>query len=125
MYTGLSPHTHWSRVLACACLVYTLQNRTLRLEANVKEEMIYFKNYLGVPCESVVTNLTIVPGNAGSIPGLAQWVGDSVAVSWGVGYRCGLDLSLLWLWHRQATAAPIGPLAWELPYAVSVALKSK
>ena len=30
---------------------------------------------------------------------------------------------LLWLWHRPAAAAPIQPLAWELPYAVGTALK--
>jgi len=30
-----------------------------------------------------------------------------------------------WLWHRPAVAAPIGPLAWELPYAAGVALKRK
>ena len=45
--------------------------------------------------------------------------------SCGVGHRCGLDPVLLWLWCRQATAAPIRPLAWERPYATGVALKSK
>ena len=36
-----------------------------------------------------------------------------------VGCRHGLNLALLW--HRQAAAAaPIQPLDWELPYAVSV-----
>ena len=44
-------------------------------------------------------------------------------MSCGVGSRCGLDPVLLWLWHRPATAAPNPPLAWELPYAVGVALK--
>ena len=39
--------------------------------------------------------------------------------------RCGLDLTLLWLWCRLAAVALIGPLAWELPYAASAALKSK
>ena len=44
----------------------------------------------------------------------------------GVGYRCGSDLALLWLWCRPAAAAPISPLAWEPPYATSVvALKSR
>ena len=42
----------------------------------------------------------------------------------GIGHRCGLDPALLWLWHRPAVAAPIRPLAWELPYATGVALKS-
>jgi len=46
-------------------------------------------------------------------------------VSCGIGYRHGSDLVFLWLWHRPAAAAPIGPLAWELPYATGVALKSK
>ena len=46
-------------------------------------------------------------------------------MSCGVGHRQSLDPALLWLWHRPAAAAPIGPLAWESPYAVGVALKSK
>ena len=29
------------------------------------------------------------------------------------------------LWHRPAATAPIQPLAWELPYAMGAALKSK
>ena len=32
---------------------------------------------------------------------------------------------LLQLWCRPAAAAPIWPLAWELPYAAGAALKSK
>ena len=44
----------------------------------------------------------------GSIPGLAQWVEDPV---------------LLWLWCRLAARAPIGPLAWESPYAMGMALE--
>ena len=46
---------------------------------------------------------------AGSIPGLAQWV---------------KDLALLWLWCRLVATAPIGPLAWEPPYAVGAALEN-
>ena len=30
---------------------------------------------------------------------------------------------MLWLWSRQAATAPIGPLAWEPPYAASAVLK--
>jgi len=56
----------------------------------------------------------------GLIPGLAQWVEDS-ALPCGVGHRCDLDPELLWLW--PAATAPIGPLAWEPPYAVGMALK--
>ena len=48
-----------------------------------------------------------------------------VAVSCGVGCRHGSDLVLLWLWRGPAAVAPIPPLAWESPYAVGTALKSK
>ena len=41
----------------------------------------------------------------------------------GVGRRCSLDPTLLWLWHRLAATAPIGPLAWEPAYDVGAALK--
>ena len=46
-------------------------------------------------------------------------------MSCGVGHRHGSDPLLLWLWCRLVAAAPVQPLAWELPYAVGVALKSK
>ena len=42
-------------------------------------------------------------------------------MSCSVGRRCGLDLVLLWC--RPVTTGPIQPLAWESPYATSVALK--
>ena len=35
--------------------------------------------------------------------------------------RRSSDLALLWLWHRPAAVAPIGPLASEPPYAIGVA----
>ena len=41
--------------------------------------------------------------------------GSGIAVSY------SLDPALLWQWH----SAPIQPLAWELPYTLSVALKKK
>ena len=44
-------------------------------------------------------------------------------MSCGVGHRRGSDLVLLWLWHRPAAIALIRPLAWEPPFAASVALK--
>ena len=43
----------------------------------------------------------------------------------GVGRRLSSDPTLLWLWHRLAAIAPVGPLAWESPYATGVALKGQ
>ena len=44
-------------------------------------------------------------------------------MSYGVGCRCGLNPTLLWLWHRLVATAPIRPIAWEPPYAKGVALE--
>ena len=73
----------------------------------------------------MVTNWTSIrEEDVGSIPGLAQWVkGSSGAMSYGVGCRHSSDSALLWLWRRPVAASLIGPLAWELPYAVGVTLK--
>ena len=50
----------------------------------------------------------LVSMDVGSIPGLTQWIKDLALL----GGSIGLDLELLWLWHRLATTAPIWPLAW-------------
>ena len=46
-------------------------------------------------------------------------------MSCGIGRRQGLDPQLLWLWCRPAAAAPIEPLARELPYVPCVVLKKR
>ena len=63
-----------------------------------------------------VRNPTSIHEDAGLIPGLTLWVNNlSLLPAVALGLRRGLDLALLWLWHRPAAAAPIGPLALELP----------
>ena len=42
-----------------------------------------------------------------------------------VGCRGGLYLVLLWLWYSLPGVAPVQPLAWERPYALSMALRKK
>ena len=51
--------------------------------------------------------------------------GSAVAVSCGVVRRCCLDPAWLWLWCGPVATAPIQALAWEPPYTVGTALKSK
>ena len=44
-------------------------------------------------------------------------------MSCGIGRKCGSGLALLWC--RPAATGPIGPPAWEPPYAAGAALRKK
>ena len=47
-------------------------------------------------------------------------------MSCGISHRCGLDLALLWLWHRPAATAPIqASPSLGVPYALDAAQKKK
>ena len=84
---------------------------------------VFQEEYIGVPVVAQRKQIRLGTMRlwVRSLTSLSQ--GFGVAVSCGVGRRCGLDPEWLWLWCRPAAVAPIGPLAWKLPYASGVALK--
>ena len=49
----------------------------------------------------------------------------ALALTCGVGCRCGSDPTLLRLWHMLVATVPIQPVPWELPYAMCAALRDK
>ena len=56
-----------------------------------------------------------------SLSGLRIWCGRELWCR----SQTQLGSCAAWLWCRPAAVAPIGPLAWEPPYASGMALKSK
>ena len=103
-------------------LLFTLCFSSVLIFHNKWVSVIKNKNIGSSCCGSAVTNPTSIREDVGSIPGLPQW---GIAMSCGVGHRCSSDPPLLWPWCIPAAAAPIGPLAWKLPYATGAALKDK
>ena len=69
-------------------------------------------------------NPTSIHEDAGSIPGPCG-LRIQCCRELSVGHRCGSDPTLLWLWCGPVATVLIGPLAWEPPHTVGVALESK
>ena len=106
---------------------------------------IELQSFLITPDASVVSNLVLkvnarCSSRRGSVVnkldqypwgrGFNPWPysvgrGSGIAVSCGVGRRCGSDVVLLWLSHWPAAVAPIRPLAWEPLHAADVTLKGQ
>ena len=91
---GMIPDNLWSLQLPENVVTYQMSG---------SEESSKKSHSRNSGCGSVVMNSTSIHEDTCLIPGLAQWVkGSGVAMSCGVGHRLGLDLALLWLWHRPA-----------------------
>ena len=69
-------------------------------------------------------NTTSTHEDTGSIPGLSQWVKNLPSPRAMVKVTDVAQTLHCCGWCRPAAAAPILPLAWELPYVMNVALKS-
>ena len=100
----------------------------LKLRDQLLKTIIYICCYIKIlwwcsHCGSAITKLASTHEDAGLITGLNQWVKDPV-FPWAIVYVADIsDSALLCLWCWLAAAAPIQLQAWELPYAISVALK--
>ena len=131
-YSLCSEHSSFP-YLMCSCLSFKIQLKHPRVCVNFPVlsprsplPSMSIKNLFSWSsrCGSEVTNLTSIHEDVGSIPGLTWWVkGSGIAMSCGVSHRRGSDPALLRLWCRLVAIALFPPLAWELPYAMGLALK--
>ena len=107
--------SQWSSVFSASCIGEGSELPATEMDLDLLKKEASPSSLHG----SVLMNPTRIYENVALIPGLAQ------SVSSGVGCRRGWDPALLCLWCRPAAVAPIGPLAWEPPYAEGAALKKK
>ena len=116
------PRVPFTLVTALRKLQTVLENAVPEVGENESEE----GKRRSPHCGSVVTILTRIHEDTGSIPGLAQWVEDP-ALPWAEeqGHRHSSDPTFLWLWRRPVATVLIRPLAWELPYAMGAAPPKK
>ena len=83
----------------------------VRPSGNFEWQLCLRKRY-GVP---VVAQRKRIYEDAGSIPGLTQWIRIQHCCELWCRSQTRLDPVLLWLWCKLAAVAPIQPLAWEFP----------
>ena len=102
-----SLHTHTHTFLTC-------KNRAFKSSENRS-------SHHGSEVTTWLVSMRIQVRPLASLSGLRIWHCHEL---W---YRSQMWLgsTLLWLWYRPAGAALIRPLAWEIPYAPGLALKSK
>ena len=114
----LELRTSWVQLGKVTSLTYPYVTLSMRLSL-----IVLFKNrYVGIPLMAQRKQIQLVSARM-QLWALALLSG--IAMSCGVGNRCGLDPELLLLWHRPAAVACIWLLAWEPPHAKGTALKSK
>ena len=125
-HTRIQAQVSWMPVSLYMTLRHLLKNRTqLKAVKGLMECELCWQRGTFPIVSQWVNNLTGIHKDAGSIPGLTWWgEGSGIPINCSVGHRCSAHLELLWLCCRPVAAAPIQPLAWELPHATSVALKT-
>ena len=103
----------------------TQRPSTDKLLQNIRVVLIHISRVAVTIVPLACTSLFRYHEVAGSIPGLAQWLRIRRCCELWCRSQTRLGSPIAVVVCRLAAVAPIRPLAWELPYALSVALKSK
>ena len=119
----------WKRMDVCICVTESLlysrnyHNIVNQIYLN-KFFFFFFKKRVPVVAHRI-TNPTSIHEDAGLILALLSGLRIQHCCELWHRSRTWLRSWLLWLWCRLAAVVPIQLLAWELTYAVGVALKNK